>query len=281
MKHAHLTLIAIIYCISSFAQGQYMKYNNTTYKWQPDSTINLKMEIEQLFKNAPLIFEAKFVDSGEFIDTTIDYSGEESGLVYYFSTIQITKVIRSDKLKKGTIVVLDPTAQSTIVYNRNYGRLEMPISDVGQGISIYNTGIYFCDFSTSTPRKQSYPSYMVSNDNSSVVKFTNTNIAIDLTSYEFLFGSKKIKFKSKEEIYQFIEKYGNVTIARDTEKTEEPSQLKQTPEQKIEADSIKQAQNKILYEQKKKNYDQYMEQRMKMMDEKQKKTDTTKQTKPK
>ena len=88
----------------------------------------------------------------------------------------------------------------------------------------------------------------------------------------FLDFNELIKFKSKEEIYQFIEKYGNVTIIRDVEKTnEQPQPVKLTPPQQKEADSIKQAQNKLLYEQRKKNSDAYMEQRMKIMNEQEQK----------
>jgi len=76
-------------------------------------------------------------------------------------------------------------------------------------------------------------------------------------------------FSSKNEFYQFLSKYRNISIPKDTVKIEEPP-LKQTQAQKAEADSIKQVQNKLLYEERKKNYQQY-EQNLKLKNKQQKK----------
>jgi hypothetical protein len=90
------------------------------------------------------------------------------------------------------------------------------------------------------------------------------------------------EFNSEEELMEYL-KNENIISQNDnnknTEKTEEPP-LKQTQAQKAEADSLKQVQNKLLYEKRKKNYDQYMEQNMKIMNAQKINVDSTKQKKP-
>ena len=82
-------------------------------------------------------------------------------------------------------------------------------------------------------------------------------------------------FNSEEELMEYLKKESIISQNDNNKDTEiiEKTPLKQTQAQKAEADSIKQVQNKLLYEQRKKNNEQYMEQRMKIKEAQQKKKD--------
>jgi len=217
MKNTIFSLIALIFCVGVFAQGKNMSWNYQTQKWEIDSSKNINQDVEKIFIGIPLIFEGKILDSKQLIDTILDYSGHYSGKTYKVAIVQITKILKGDSsLKEGTIALLDPESRSTISYT-DFGPVAIPIERhyVGPRTYIPNFGIYFCYPSKLTPGKKPYPDFFKSNDNSKVVTFSH-NSTINMNSLEFRFGTlKKIVFSSKEEVYKFLEKYGNITIPKE------------------------------------------------------------------
>ena len=235
MKQVAVTLTVTALWVGAFGQGQFMKYDNTSNGWQIDTSQNFMPYVKNIFQQTKFIFE------GEVINKRVIDKVDGEGTVY---EMNISKVFRGSLPENSVeLIIKKHVAQKqggdVIIY--------MPVEDYPTP----NKGIYFIVGDAVS-------------GSSIQVRALNTISDLSLPiPYD-----KAIKFESNNEIYSFIENHGRLTILNDTEtKKKQPLNSLRT---QTEEDSIKQIQNKLLYEERKRNYHNYMEQRMKIINAQQK-----------
>ncbi|OFX38007.1 MAG: hypothetical protein A2X08_06615 [Bacteroidetes bacterium GWA2_32_17] len=170
---------------------------------------------------------------------TLEFRGGETGIFFCNKNKVFSSHVKSDNIERNTSYVLG----FTYVKTDNVAILE-PICNTSDCFFYYYNGVRRIENSNRTE------------------------------------GFLRIKgfgkgFNSEEELMEYLKKESIISQNDNNKDTEiiEKTPLKQTQAQKAEADSIKQVQNKLLYEQRKKNNEQYMEQRMKIKEAQQKKKD--------
>ena len=206
---------AIIFCITKYASSQSIAhYNSVT---------------EKIIAESDFIFEGDVVEGSNFIDTTLHK-------LYRSDVIKITKIISGNNLiKTGTIEVIDDLEDVAVdpkfgIYyipkNHHNAAIDMP--GKGRGIyfgkqapsSINNPNVYISKGDDYKPSKGTIKTF----DNTITV-IVSAATDLNLKKY-FEQGSSKVAFigirafgkdfKTKEEYYQFLSKYPNITIPKDT-----------------------------------------------------------------
>ena len=223
---------------------------------------------QRSIKNASFIFEGLVINQEDYLN--------KKGSMLTNSLIQITKIFKgSGKMKLGSINVI--TEQG--------GRVGNYIQDIQDGPTGIYPGITYIIIGNSSDTSI-LPKKSFATDNSFSVSKYDLIILNDLKNRKrFPPGTPAARwswgntaFKTVDELYTYLKEKASLTLQ---EQVKQPLVLKEeqssiptptlTPDQLKAADSIKQEQKKLLYEQRKKNYDVYMEQQIKMRNEQQKK----------
>ena len=227
MKKIITTFIAITYCVLALAQTPTAE--------------------NSIIEKAEFIFEGHIIDQKSFYDSTMDNNGMVHGNIYNTYIIQIDKIFRSgDKFKSETIVIIDPQVGAGFAVTE-YGLMiiDRDIDYSGLPASLPKNGIYFCN---------TYNDSKMNN----VEMFISIHPSIDVTKLELPSSSKnKVKFKSKQEIYEYLEQYKNITIPE-----EEKQENKTEPVKKKDASgslNVISKENQIKYAQNVQNYKKYKE----------------------
>jgi len=251
MKKFIIVIVALSYWTGAFSQTQ--------KPWNDNM-------IPYILDRSPFIFEGVVIDTMYYngvtggFNLTQEYDSERKPLIpikpLTAIKVQLIHVYRGD-LNPGTIEMVDDIGG----FWSNGIFMHIMIGERDRPIQPGTKAIFFCSKSTYKP------SPMLTDNEIRVVPINGIGGGQGGDGSYYLFNKR---FNTKEELYQFLSKYPNITIPKDTVKIEE-TPLKQTQAQKAEEDSIKRVQNKLLFEEKrKKNYEQYLEQRKKRKDAQQK-----------
>jgi len=188
---------------------------------------------EKIILESEFIFEGVVVEGSDFIDPT----NTTSLNLFNSYIVKVTKILRGKNLTLGgTIEVIEGVAGAKV--DSIFGTLIIPPFDKNHAIDapwLGGKGIYF---GKQTPTSINNPNvYIRKGDDYKLSKgmvktFDNTitvivNAATDLNLKKYFEqGSSKVTFigirafgkdfKTKEEFYQFLSKYPNITIPKDT-----------------------------------------------------------------
>ncbi len=239
MKKIIITAALAFFCATTFAQYKH---------WNEE-----KQQHEQYNSYEEYVIEkAEFIFEGEVIENVFFQYDDGTGYpkIYTSSTMQINKIVKGgDKIKLGTI---------TFIEKGGMGKNGVILKQDWYGAG--SKGLFFCTTSDHPTTgeitwicdtKNGY-----SEDVSSASITPNADNSVIITMLHPMgFGEGK-KFKTKQELYNYLHKQGHKTIEKENKKIEEEPVKKKDTSGSLDVIS---KENQIKYAQNVQNYERYME----------------------